>query len=115
MPSFLPAFLWAQTVMPGIPPRFVPTLQWLYLLGEPGISMSNIWGSLINWAKVVSIFALIAWLFSWVASAFRQREKNRGDWLDIAALVALVASLLPLVLNVLQTTRGVKIPILKGG
>ncbi|WP_435016100.1 hypothetical protein TA3x_003660 [Tundrisphaera sp. TA3] len=111
----LPDLIWAQTPMPGISPRFVPSLQWLYLLGEPGLSKLGLLGSLLTWAKVVSIFALIAWLLSWVASAFRQREKTRGDWLDIAALVALVASILPLVLNVLESTRGFKTPILMGG
>ena len=115
MPPFLPDLVWAQTVMPGIDPRYVPTLQWLYLLGEPGISKLGLVGSLLTWTKVVGIFALIAWLLSWVASAFRQREKTRGDWLDIAALTAVIVSLVPLVLNVLQSARGLKLPVLKGG
>jgi ABC-type transport system involved in multi-copper enzyme maturation permease subunit len=99
--SFL---VWAQTQMPGVPDWFAPSLQWLYVWGDPGISVAGIRGGLITWLKVVGLFALLAWVFSWVAAALRTRDRARTDWLDVAALVALVGCLGSVVLNVLQST-----------
>jgi len=106
----IPWLLWAQVQLPGIPPRLVPTLMWLFVLGDPGVT-DNYYpflGGLITWVKVVGIFALLAWVFSWVTAALRTRTRARADLLDIAALVALGGCLLAVVLNVLQTTGRVR-------
>ena len=111
MQPLLPWLIWAQSSLPGVPAGWVPTLKWLYVLGEPGVTDNGngvVIGGLITWFKVVSLFALLAWLLSWVVAAYRTREKSRGDWLDIAALVATMGCLASVVLNVLQTTGRLK-------
>lgn len=102
--------LWAQTKMPGVPDSLVKTLKWLYIFGEPGITDSSIplLGGLIAWLKVVGLFALMGWVFSWVLAANRTRSRSRVDWLDIAALAALVGCLSSVVLNVLETTGRIR-------
>ena len=92
------------STMPGVPAGWVPTLKWLFVYGEPGITIPGIAGGIITWIKLMGLFALIAWLLSWVVSAYRTREKNRGDWLDIAALVAMIGCVAAVTLNVLQAT-----------
>ncbi len=86
--------LWAQIRMPAAPDWLVPTwLKWLFVLGEPSISIAGVAGGLITWIKVVSLFALLAWLLSWVVSAYqapRHSKSPKADWLDIAALVATI-------------------------
>ncbi len=106
MHPLTPLSLWAQapTALPGVPSSLAPTLKWLFVYGDPGISIPGVWGGLITWLKVVGLFALLAWILSWVAAAYRSREKNRGDWLDISAGVALGGCLVAVILGVLQTT-----------
>ncbi len=93
--------------LPGVPAGWVPTLKWLFVYGEPGVT-SNDYGwavaGLITWTKVIGLFALIAWLLSWVVSAYRTRDKVKGDWLDIAALAAGIGCVFAVLLHVLQTT-----------
>ncbi len=110
MYPLFPWLLWAQASMPmpGVSARWVPTLKWLFVYGDPGVSIPGVAGGLITWMKVVGLFALIAWVLSWVSAAFRTRDKARGDWLDIASLVALGGCLAAVVLNVLQTTKRIK-------
>lgn len=105
--------------MPGLPDWLVPTIKWLFVFGEPGVSTDDTLGGFITWLKVVGLFALIGWLLSWVIAAVRTRERAKVNGLDIAALVALGGCLLAVVLNVLETTgqvrtlsvRGLSIPI----
>ena len=102
------------SALPGVPAGWVPTLKWLFVFGEPGVSIPGVTGGLITWIKVVSLFALLAWLLSWVVAAYKSREKSRGDWLDIAALVATLGCLAAVVLNVLQTTGRIKSASISG-
>lgn len=100
--------------LPGVPAQWVPAVKWLFVLGEPGISIPGVAGGLITWVKVVSLFALLAWLLSWTVSTFKARTKNRADVLDIAALVALLGSVGAVVLNVLQSTGRLKASTING-
>ena len=103
--------IWAQAGLPSVPAGWLATLKWLFVFGEPSVTDNGngvAIGGLITWVKVVSLFALLAWLLSWVVTAYRTREKTRGDWLDIAALVATLGCLAAVVLNVLQSTGRIK-------
>ncbi len=112
-PPFFP-LLWAQSKMPGVSDWFVPTLKWLFVFGDPGFSVPGFLGGFITWLKVVGLFALLAWVFSWVTAAIRTRKVARTDGLDIAALLALTGSLGSVVLSVLQSTQRVR-PLNLGG
>jgi hypothetical protein len=102
-----PWLLWAQTRIPGVPDRWAPVLEWLYVFGEPGVTDNGngpIVGGLITWIKVVALFALVAWVLSWVLAAYKNRLRSRVDPHDVAALVALGGCLVSVVLSVLQST-----------
>ncbi len=90
--------------LPGVPAAWAPAVKWLFVFGEPGVSIPGVAGGLITWVKVISLFALLAWVLSWVLSTYRTRVKARADWLDLAAAVALLGCVGSVVLNVLQST-----------
>jgi hypothetical protein len=100
--------------LPGVPAAWVPTVKWLFVLGEPGVSIAGFAGGLITWVKVVSLFALLAWLLSWVVASYRTRVKSQADWLDIAAGLALLGCVGSVVLNVLQGTGRLKASTISG-
>ena len=100
--------------LPGVPAAWAPTVKWLFVLGEPGISIPGVAGGLITWIKVVGLFALLAWLLSWVIASYRTRIKVQADWLDIAAGVALLGCVGSVVLNVLQSTGRLKPATISG-
>jgi hypothetical protein len=86
-------------------------MTWLFLLGEPTITLPGLLGGLITWLKVVSLFCLVGWVVSWLATALKERTVARGNWLDVAALVALVGVVGTMLLRVLETTG--KVPVYK--
>ena len=90
--------------VPGVPAVWAPAVKWLFVFGEPGVSIPGYPGGLITWIKVVGLFALLAWVLSWVVATFRTRKRDKADWLDVAGLVALLGSVGAVVLNVLQNT-----------
>ena len=94
--------------MPRVPGLDDPVEEWLFVLGDPAFSVPGFLGGFITWLKVVGLFALLAWVLSWVSAAIRTREKSRTDYLDVAALVALLGCLGSVVLNVLQTTKRIQ-------
>ncbi len=107
------SLLWSQMALPGVSARIRPLLTWLFLIGEPSISIPGIWGGVLTWLKVVSLFSLLAWVTSWLTSALKDRAVGKGNWLDIAALVAFIASPGAVLLRVLETTG--RIPVCKIG
>ena len=93
--------------MPGLPMWLVPTLKWLFVWGEPGLTSHDYgesFGGFITWVKVVGLFSLLGWALSWVVAAFRTRDRSKATGFDIAALVALGGCLLAVLVSVLQTT-----------
>ncbi len=73
----------------GDPRLADPHREVVVCLWRAGVSTNDALGGFITWLKVVGLFALIAWLLSWVVAAFRTRDRAKADVLDIAALVAL--------------------------
>jgi ABC-type transport system involved in multi-copper enzyme maturation permease subunit len=103
--------------LPGVPGRFRSLVAWLYVFGEP---MANTYGTtwwqalqsgLILWVKVLSLFCLLGWVVSWLATALKERTVARGSWLDFAALGAVVLGVVTMLLRVLESTQ--RIPIYK--
>src|SRR5206468_1357766 len=96
--------VWSQLVALTIPGWLRPTISWLFLFGEPAISIPGLFGALITWLKVISLFCLLGWIVSWMTTAFKARGIVRGGVLDIAALVAVLGGLGTVLLRVLETT-----------
>jgi hypothetical protein len=105
--------LWAQIPLPGVSPQIRPLVIWLFLLGEPSLSIPGILGGLLSWLKIVSLLSLIGWMVSWLAAALKERVGAKANWLDIAALVALIASPGVALIRVLETTE--RLPVYKIG
>jgi ABC-type transport system involved in multi-copper enzyme maturation permease subunit len=125
MHSIFSSLLWAQSSIPGVPSQFVATVKWLFVFGEPSVTENGttilglpwtgqVIGAVIHWSKVVGLFALLAWLLSWVVTALKTRGRSRFDPLDIAALVALAGCVVSVVLNVLTQSRRIDPPFIKG-
>lgn len=96
--------LWSQVLLPGVPERWRALMLWLLLLGEPGFTQPGLIGGLITWVKIISLFCLLGWVVSWVAVALKERTAARGNWLDIAALAALIGSIAAMVVHVMEST-----------
>src|SRR6266576_2789514 len=96
--------LWSQVFLPGVPERLRGLIAWMLLLGEPSLTTHGLVGGLLSWVKVLSLFCLLGWVVSWVTTALKERTAARGNWLDIAALLALVGGLVAMVLNVMEAT-----------
>ncbi len=115
---FLP-LLWGQTAPPAAPSFLHNAVAWLHLLGEPTRTIyGTTWtaallGGLLTWVKVVSLFCLLGWVASWLSTAFKERTVARGNWLDIAALAAIVGGIGTMLLRVLETSD--RIPVYKIG
>src|SRR5262249_61391893 len=81
--SFALPLLWGQMFLQGVPDRLRPLMTWLFLLGEPTVTMPGFLGALITWLKVISLFCLLGWVGSWVASALRERNVAHGSRLRL--------------------------------
>lgn len=96
--------LWAQAGGPPQPSRLLTTLSWMFTWGEPAVTVLGFWGGPLTWVKVVGLFCLLGWTVSWLVAAIKNRAAGRGDALDIAGLVALIAAPVCVLLHVLETT-----------
>lgn len=70
-------------------------------------------GGLLTWVKVVSLFCLLGWVATWLSTALKERTVARGNWLDIAALAAIVGGIAAMLIKVLETSD--RIPVYKIG
>lgn len=104
----LVTMIWAQAPPPqaqmGQPaaPQIPDWLGWLYVWGEPSMSVPGLLGALMAWLKIVGLFCLLAWVLSWVVAAFKEPSLNRNRFLDLAALAAVIGGLLTTLLRVLE-------------
>jgi ABC-type transport system involved in multi-copper enzyme maturation permease subunit len=107
--------LWAQAATPEpLPPLFLKTIHWLYVFGEPGLTISGPLGSVLTFAKIVGLFSLLGWVAGWVMGAVKDRNVPKSKWLDTAALISILGLLVSVTVGVLQST-GRLAPIGFGG
>ena len=106
--------LWGQMFLQGIPEQYRRVMTWLYVFGETNITVPGLLGGLITWMKVVSLFCLLAWIVSWLATAVKERTVARGGLLDFAALAALIGGVATLFWSVLETNEKVKVYMIFG-
>jgi hypothetical protein len=119
VPSATSLLLWAQANAPaGADPAAagpaaspIPDwLMWLFVWGEPAVTVPGALGGLITWLKVVGLFCLLAWAGSWVVTALKEKQsllgRSRGAaWLDVAALAAVALGVVAALLSVLQAAN----------
>jgi hypothetical protein len=96
--------VWSQMTLQRIPNWLRPTISWLFLFGEPAVSIPGLLGGLITWIKVISLFCLLGWVGSWLVTALKERRIARGSGTDIAALAAVVGGAGIMLIRVLETT-----------
>lgn len=112
--SFSFPVLWAQNFLAGVPERFKPIISWLFLFGEPTITLPGLMGGLIQWVKVISLFCLLGWVTSWLAAALKERTGKALNVLDVAALAALVGGAATMLMKVLEQTERIPVYIVPG-
>jgi ABC-type transport system involved in multi-copper enzyme maturation permease subunit len=107
--------LWAQGFLAGVPPQYQKIIGWLFVFGEPNymiepttLSMSILSG-LVTWMKVISLFCLLGWVASWIATALKERVVRKWSWLDFAALLALAGCVGTLALHTMETNERIKV------
>ena len=100
--------LWSQAAPPGVPAWLFRTIVWLFVYGEPALTIQGVVGGLILWLKVMSLFCLLGWVVSWVTAALKERSEARGHWHDLAAILGVAAAVGAVVLRVLESTRRVE-------
>jgi hypothetical protein len=97
--------LFAQTGAPQGPGRFLSTLLWFYVYGEPSFTVNGFWGGPLTWIKVVGLFCLLAWVGGWAITAIKERIGKPAHWLDVVALVAILGGLGSMLMQVLESTK----------
>ena len=109
------ALLWAQAGVPGPPAWLSPYIRWLYVWGDPGITIEGPWGQVITFVKIVGLFSLLGWIAGWAISAAPRRNVPKAPWLDIVALVSILGLFVSVTLGVLQTTKRIGLTSLSAG
>jgi ABC-type transport system involved in multi-copper enzyme maturation permease subunit len=111
------SFLWGQVFLQGVSARYQGLMTWLFLLGEPNITLNaTTWtraliGGTLTWLKVISLFCLLGWAVSWLVTAIKEKTVGKGNWLDMAALASIVGAIATVVLRVLEENG--KVPVTK--
>lgn len=103
--------LWGQSFLQGVPEQYRLLMSWLFVFGETNITVPGILGGVITWLKVVSLFCLLGWVVSWLATAAKERTVGRGGVLDFAALAALIGVVGTMLWSVLEGQK--KVPVYK--
>src|SRR5690242_20115314 len=92
--------LWGQaTEMPQPSKRLMSTLSWFFVYGEPSVTVNGFWGAPLTWLKVVSLFCLVAWAGGWVIAAIKERAVKQSQWLNVAALIAVIVSVVAMLVR----------------
>jgi hypothetical protein len=112
--------LFAQAAPQGPSSLWHRLLVWLIIYGDPAVvpldpRIPAAVTGLIVWLKVISLFCLLGWVVSWVTSALKERTVARGDWLDVAALVALIGGVGAMALRVMVATKRIESALMIGG
>ena len=110
-PSLSFPMVWEQMVLQGVPLQYRPLMNWLRVFGDTNITILGILGGLITWLKVISLFCLLGWVVSWLATAAKERTVGRGGVLDYAALASIVGVVGTMLWSVLEGQK--KVPIYK--
>ena len=108
---------WAQMLtlnVQGLPDWAKGPVMWTVAIGDPTLTVPAWWGGLLTWVKIVGILCLIAWVFSWVAAALRERTAGRGSWVDFVGLAGLGVGLVAVVLQT-RITLGLMKPGMAAG
>ena len=109
-------FLIAQADAAAATPQAASWLMnfmgWVYLLGDPAITTKGLLGSLLTWLKIIGLFSLVAWIGARVLQAIKDRISLPA--LSGLAAAGLVGGLISILLQVLQSTGRLALPIIGG-
>jgi ABC-type transport system involved in multi-copper enzyme maturation permease subunit len=87
----------------------------MYVFGDPELTVPGVWGGLVTWVKVIGLFSILGWVVSWVALALKERNVAKGNWLDFAAVGALVGVVGAIILRVVEASGGTERVFKVGG
>ena len=91
-------------------------LQWMYVWGEPAVTLGRSWGGLVTWSKVVGLYCLLAWVVGWLISAGRSSTPGaKSSPIKLGLVVAVLASgVLATLLGVLDDSGRLKLERIAG-
>jgi ABC-type transport system involved in multi-copper enzyme maturation permease subunit len=89
------------------PPGFVT--KWLYLLGDPSMTLMGLAGGALTWIKAIALLCLVSWVGSWLVIAVKERVVGNGKWYDYLGLIGLILTPVAVLIRVLETVE--KIPV----
>ena len=106
---------------PVISPAVGNILAWVYLTGDPGVTLFGeasltrafLLGGLLFWAKAVSLLCLVGWVISWAVIGIKERVFGSNSAFNYVILAAMILTPLTVMLRVLESVN--RIPVLMVG
>ncbi len=106
---------------PVISPWWGNILAWVYLSGEPGVTLrvepgltrTYLLGQSLFWLKAISLLCLVGWVVSWLVTGIKERVVPYNSWFHYVVLAAVIMTPLTVMLRVLESVG--KIPPIRLG
>jgi hypothetical protein len=110
-------FMWAQAnaanaanaaanPVPGLSPRAIVALMWVYLASNPSISVrDSLLGGVLMWIKAISLICLVCWVVSWLIIGVKERIIAQGRWYDYLGVLGAILTPVSVMLKVLEDAK----------
>jgi hypothetical protein len=104
-------FMWAQanagtSPVPGLSPRALVAMMWLYLASDPSVSVrESLLGGVLTWIKAISLICLVCWVVSWVIIGVKARVIGQGRWFDYVGVLGAILTPIAVMLKVLEEAK----------
>ena len=106
---------------PPISPEWGNILAWIYLTGDPAVTLfgepslnrTYLLGGLLFWLKAVGLLCLVGWVVSWLVIGIKERVVGQDSWFNYIILAALIMTPLTVMLRVLESVQRIP-PIVIG-
>lgn len=106
----------AAPAMAGVDLNPPVWLTWLYVWGEPSVTLGRSWGGLVSWSKVIGLYCLLAWVVGWLLTSARSNTPGaKGSPVKLGMVIAvLVAGVIAAMLGVLEDTGRLNLQAIAG-
>src|SRR5262249_42941314 len=113
MPAFFTSWplVWAQAnpannPVPGLSPRALVALMWVYLASDPGVGVrESLLGGVLTWTKAISLICLVCWVISWLIIGVKERIIGQGRWFDYIGGLGAILTPVAVMIKVLEDAR----------
>jgi hypothetical protein len=117
MPAFFTSWplVWAQAnpannPVPGLSPRALVALMWVYLASDPGVGVrESVLGGVLTWIKAISLICLVCWLISWLIIGVKERIIGQGRWFDYIGGLGAILTPVAVMIKVLEEAKRIEV------